>query len=87
MIKQTPQVNPIEGLKLLEEANKDSLSELFSKNPLELTEEEIARNVEEYRRMRKRHQEAEMQGKRSLPKLPPSIAKPVNKVKASDIDI
>jgi len=80
-------IDPIQGLKALSEATTDSLSELFNRNPLEMTEEDIRRVVEEYRKMRGRWAAAELAGKKSLPKASTPKALPVPKADAPPKDM
>lgn len=61
-------INAVQGLAALSEATVDSLSEVFSRNPLEMSPEDIRRVVDELRKMRARWAIAEMAGKKSLPK-------------------
>jgi len=86
MTAETPQIDPVEGLRALSEATASSLDEFFSKDPLELQEREIEKIVEEYRKMRSRWNAAEAAGKRSLPKasIPKALQNP--KVKASEVE-
>ena len=69
-------INAAQGLAALSEATTDSLSELMSRNPLEMTETDIRRIVEEYRKMRSRWAVAELAGKKSLPKATTTKALP-----------
>jgi predicted polyphosphate/ATP-dependent NAD kinase len=81
-----PQINPVEGLLALSEASSSSLDEFFSKDPLQLQEREIDKIVEEYRKMRGRWAQAELAGKKSLPKkeIPKALQQP--KAKAADME-
>ena len=79
-------ISPAEGLRLLAEASSDSLTELMSRNPLEMTEEHISQIVEEYRQMRARWSIAELAGKKSLPKVKPALPKPSEPAAPKDLE-
>jgi len=82
------EINPVEGLKALSEATTDSLSELFNRNPLDMSEDDIRRIVEEFRKMRARWSIAELAGKKSLPKAaaPKAIAAPTGPAPPKDVE-
>jgi len=64
-----PEISPLQGLKLLSEANADSLSELFNRDPSTYTHEDRVRYISELRALRARWAVCEMAGKKSLPKV------------------
>jgi hypothetical protein len=82
-----PEINPIQGLKLLSEATVDSLSELFNRDPLTYTHEDRVRFVSELRALRARWAVAEMAGKKSLPKVDkPKVEKSTAVAAPKDMD-
>lgn len=81
----TPPIDPSQGLRALSEATSDSLSELMSRNPLEMTDSDITRIVEEFRAIRKRWAIAELAGKKSLPKTQAKLPAP-NTPSVKDIE-
>ena len=74
-MSDNPKISAAQGLAALSEATTDSLSILFSRNPIEMSDEDIANIVSEYRKMRERWQLAEAAGKKSLPKPTTSTTK------------
>ena len=80
-------IDPVQGLKLLSEANADSLSDLWNKDPSLFTHEDRVRYVGELRALRARWAVAEMAGKRSLPKADkPKIEKLSAPIAPKDMD-
>ena len=82
-----PEINPIEGLKALSEANPDSLSEFFNRDPMVLSPADITRLVSEYRKLRARWAVAELAGKKQMPKALKEKAVPVPAGPAAPTDM